>query len=780
MPRYDHLELVRLPERLPRRKNGGGQTPDRNPGGHGRKLKDELDRVVAVQQRRRRADAIDPSLILRVRMSGAELEHEWNKVGLTVLSSDEDRTLVLFSSDEEMSEFRRKLAAYSRGDRPGFKNPEFAGFIANIESIADVGPRDRIGMRAREAGFTEPDHFLAGQTYVVDIELWDLGSRPLRERKLGEIIEYAEARGAEELDQHVGPNLTLVRLRCDGGIVRTLLGIAEVAEIDLPPEPDLAAGEHIDMELGDLPVMEALGEEAPLIGIIDSGINDHPLIEDIIVGSLAIPATMETADGNGHGTFVGGIATFGDLRGQLAGPGLVRQARLCSAKVLDETGRFPNLRLVPKLMREAITGLHEQFGCRIFVISLGDRTKVVEGGKVGPWAQVLDELVRELDVVIVVAAGNRQPRKGLRIEEAVSEYPDYLLEADNRLCEPAGGMNIVTVGSLAHGNGLSTRAERNVGIRPIAELFEPSPFSRAGPGAGGAIKPDFADVGGTLIYDGPSNRLQGGEARPEAGILSLHHRPVDRIFASRSGTSFAAPLVAFKAAQILGRFPDASANLVRALLASSAEHTPEATRRVAHLGKAAHSALCGHGRVDAERAAFSDDARVVLYAEDELEVDHFAVYQIPVPELFQTEEGRRTIRVSLAYDPPVRHTRLDYSGLSMSYRLIRGCDPDLLFEHYRQRTKAEGPFPEMEKRFDCKLVPSSTIREKSSLQTSSVSFSRNIRGYGDTYYLVVRCQGGWAGDAGRQAFAVTVEISHQAEIKLYERVRVRTRVRNRQ
>ncbi|MBU8875501.1 S8 family peptidase [Reyranella sp. MMS21-HV4-11] len=710
-------------------------------------------------------------------MSGPLLEEEWNKVGLTLLSSDEDRTLVLFSSSDELAEFRRKLTAFGDGAPPGQINPSFAGFIANIESIGEVAPRDRIGVRAREAGLVDVEDFQPGTAYVIDIELWDIGRRELRERKVDDIVRYAEARGAQELDRHVGPNLTLVRLRCDGAVARTLLTIEEVADLDFPAEPDVTSAERIDLTLDDLPDLEPLDDEAPLIGIIDSGINDHPLIEDIIVGSIAIPDTLGTADDHGHGTFVGGIATFGDLRAQLAARTLNRHARLCSAKIIDSTGNFPTNRLTPRLMREAVTRLNAEFGCRIFVIALGDRTKVVENGKVGPWAQTLDELVRELDVVIIVAAGNRQPRHGLHVEKAVTEYPAYLMESANRLCEPAGGLNIITVGAIAHGTGLNARAQDNVGVRAITEAFEPSPFSRAGPGAQGAIKPDFTDIGGTLIYDGPNAALQGGEVHREAGVISLHYRPIDRLFAARSGTSHAAPLVAFKASQILAQFPDASANLVRALLAGSATIPEEASHRLAPLGATAEFALCGHGQVDSERASFSDDARVVLYAEDELAIDHFAIYQIPIPEAFQTVRGRRTIRVSLAYDPPVRHSRLDYSGLSMDFRLIRGCNSDLVFEHYRQRTQAEGPVPDMENRFNCKLTPGPTLREKSSLQTASVTFSRDISAYGDSYFLVVRCAGGWAGDTGQQGFAVTIEISHEAEIALYERLRQRIRVR---
>lgn len=134
--------------------------------------------------------------------------------------------------------------------------------------------------------------------------------------------------------------------------------------------------------------------------------------------------------------------------------------------------------------------------------------------------------------------------------------------------------------------------------------------------------------------------------------------------------------------------------------------------------------------------------------------------------------------MTLAYDPPVRHTRRDYVGNSLNFRLIRGCDPDLIFEHFRRRVVSEeGRFPEMENRFNCSLIPSPTVREKSTLQSATATFSRDITRYGDAYYLVVRCASGWAAEAMRQAFAVVVEIAHEAEIQLYERLRQRVRVR---
>ncbi|MGG6898594.1 S8 family peptidase [Rhizobium sp. BR 315] len=778
MAQYEHLQLVRLPERLERRKTGGGgEAPKREPGAHARKLTKDLDAAVETQVRRRRPDAVDPALILRVQMTGPLLEEDWNKAGLTLLSSDEDRKLVLFADSDQLTDFRRRIDSYAKGTPAGQKNPSYNAFISGIEAIGSVEPRDRIGVGARGDGFVSPDDFISGVPYVVDIELWDIGRRDYRERTLEDLSTFVEANSGQELDRYIGPAITMVRFECDGSVVRNLLSVESVAELDFRPAVDTDTHDLVKLTLADLPAATDIHDDAPLIGVIDSGLNAHPLIEDIIVGAIGVPDALGTSDEWGHGTKVAGVSVFGDLRQQLGAGTLGRGARLCSARVLDDKGEFPNKRLTAGQMREAITRLHETYGCRIFVIALGDKKKVYDGGKVGVWAATLDELVRELDIVIVVSSGNRPPRKGLRIEEAITDYPHYLTESENRLCEPAGAMNVLTVGALAHDHGIPAKLGDDIKVQAITQALQPSPFTRVGPGLRGGIKPDLVDLGGTLIFDGGVARLRGGEEVPAAGVLTLYHRFIDQLFTAASGTSYSAPLVAFKASQILARFPGASANLIRTLLAASASIPEASTAKLALLGDRAVRNICGNGQVDLEKAVFSDDSRVVFYAEDELAIDHFAVYQIPIPDVFQETKGRRHIRISLAYDPPVKHSRLDYAGVTMGFRLIRGCDADFVFDHFKKRDIDDGKFPEMPGKFNCKLTPSSTLREKSSLQTATATFDRTITGYGDTYYLVVRCAGGWAGEVGHQAFAVTVELAHEVEIQLYERLLQRIRVK---
>ena len=109
-----------------------------------------------------------------------------------------------------------------------------------------------------------------------------------------------------------------------------------------------------------------------------------------------------------------------------------------------------------------------------------------------------------------MSAGNRRPRSGNRAEQGVTEYPRYLIETANRLCEPAGAMNVLTVGSLAHGEGLGPELQDEVNVRPITRRLEPSPFTRTGPGIGNSCKPDLVDIGGTMIFDAVVARLRDG------------------------------------------------------------------------------------------------------------------------------------------------------------------------------------------------------------------------------------------------------------------------------
>lgn len=136
------------------------------------------------------------------------------------------------------------------------------------------------------------------------------------------------------------------------------------------------------------------------------------------------------------------------------------------------------------------------------------------------------------------------------------------------------------------------------------------------------------------------------------------------------------------------------------------------------------ASVVGNGLVDPAKAAYSDDHRVIYFAEDVLEIDKFAIYRIPIPAEFQTG-GKRTIRVSLAYDPPVRRTRADYLGTKLDFQLIRGCQVDHISNFFRSHAGQDSTHPDMPQKYDCDLKPSKTQRCGNTLQTGSVTFTKD-------------------------------------------------------
>jgi hypothetical protein len=261
-------------------------------------------------------------------------------------------------------------------------------------------------------------------------------------------------------------------------------------------------------------------------------------------------------------------------------------------------------------------------------------------------------------------------------------------------------------------------------------------------------------------------------------MLTLRPDYLKGLLTSSTGTSMAAPRIAYKAALLLRAMPKASANMIRALLGLSASAPAEALQCLHHLGASAQRACLGYGVPDLRRALDSEERRVVLVADvQELATDQFALYRVPLPKEFQTTKGERHIRVSLAFDPPVRHTRLEYLGLRLNYHLIRGMTPEAIFEHFRHRTKSEEPFERLVGSAKCQLEPSRDLRGTSTLQKSTMTMHRNVDRYGDDYYLAVFVERRWAGEEiTHQRFAVAVELEHEAEIKIHQALRTRIRV----
>lgn len=776
MARRPHLGLRRLEGELDRRKPPGfSVSPGREHAAHGARLISQVRGVVSASTQRPDV-ADDPVIFVRVSTEGYLAEDALRAMDMTILSqSPSGDAMVVYSPDPELSNFQARASAYAGPIPEGQRGPSYASTFNAIESVSLVSPADRVGPALQDAGFVAPSDFVGSELGYFDVDLWDPqdGLEEVRLDRLNQVVEDA---GGTVLSSYRGAGIFVARILISIEGLQGVLSMREVSLVDLPPSIDVGIPDVSDLTIENIPEITPPAATASCIGVVDSGVTAaHPLLAPGLVGAFGVPSGLGTDDQRQHGTSVAGLAMYGSLAEQLASGQLVARFRLASAKVVNAAGQFDDNQTVPAVIDEAIRRLHAEFGCRIINISLGDVRRLV-GGRPSSWAMLLDQLASELDIVITVSAGNIPPISARLAADGLAIYPSYMLEDGNRLYEPGSAVNALVVSSLAGSTGLAPDDADFADIIPLTEANDPSPFSRCGYGYQNCIKPDIAEYGGTAIWQGYSSTLTAN--RDSCGVLTLHENYTQRLFAYRHGTSFAAPVAAFKAAAIFEAFPNASANLVRALLGLSAEHPDRLVLTAAQTGKRSEFRYAGYGVAKLSNALESDDERPVMFVEDSLSIDRFAVYEVPIPPEFQTTKGRRRIRVSLAFDPPVRNSRKGYVGVKMGYHLARGVSEQDVFDRFRKwelsdREERGDPFDFELSSWQCKMEPPARMREVGTLQVGTFRANSNISRYGDRYFLVVRCEGKWAATLiEHQRFAVAVELAHEADLPLYQRVAV--------
>ena len=169
---YDHLPLRRLEGALERRQHGFGKVVPRDAKQHGEGLKQTIDAIITTQKGKAPIANIYPALILKIQTTGGIGEDVWQALGMTLLSDEDNKSVVLFASDTELTEFKRRVKEYRKDPPPGQKNPAYAGLVGAIESVAELAPEDRIGSVLRSEAKVSPEDFADEVVETLDVELW--------------------------------------------------------------------------------------------------------------------------------------------------------------------------------------------------------------------------------------------------------------------------------------------------------------------------------------------------------------------------------------------------------------------------------------------------------------------------------------------------------------------------------------------------------------------------------------------------------------------------------
>lgn len=392
---YGHLRFDReilLTERH-RRRGFPSFPPPENPRIFGEGLRQSFN--VARQPAPDALAGFDDRILFKVRLREGAALPELGQIPGVELVSHEDKTIVLAFADQRgLAEFESRLSSLARDGTATRKELLFA-----LQGFEHWTAEDRKGAALKQQGFPENDVF------ILDVELWPLDRVDQRGVLLAKFLADLQARDIEKLDTLNQPSLIMVRVRCTRAQAETaLLKHRDVRMVDLPPCTGVTV-EMLIANISQFPTPPAPLENASPIAVLDTGLTTgHPLLKDAIgdaQGYLAPARQPHDTPPHWHGTFVSGLALYGDIQENLRQGHFIPQLRLFSGKVFEDENSATT-EFVEKAVEEAVRALYEQYGCKVFNFSYGDLNKVYDGRHVRGLAYTLDRLARELGVLFVV------------------------------------------------------------------------------------------------------------------------------------------------------------------------------------------------------------------------------------------------------------------------------------------------------------------------------------------------------------------------------------------
>ncbi|WP_311836259.1 S8 family serine peptidase [Cellulomonas fimi] len=557
---------------------------------------------------------------------------------------------------------------------------ELRSFFNQIDNIEPYGPGDRTG-----PGLDSLEHNFAG-TRVIDVAVWPSAAYAEAQRRAAIVETIVTQNGGEVLLRSVSARRSYLRVATTALGLDDLLNTSVVELVRTPPVPFL---DFRDWRSIDIAALTRAQQQSEVVGVLDdSPESSHPLLAGLVLSDESLgPPDYQWQQRGTHGTEVVGRVAFPRLHEELrdalplTAVGAVRVVRILEPDPArpGHPPRFPTFATPHELVDHAIRHLHGTYGVRVFNLSVG-YSEPFNDLHVGPLTETIDDLVRELGVVVVVPTGNAPAGLDARTHSGhhiINDKPEYFFSPEHRLAEPGPAALAVTVGALAL-SGAPAELPGRVGWLAAADADEAAPFSRSGPGLGTssrrANKPDVTHYGGNTVINDVGNVVQNDLG---ASLVSTSTQGSGgQLFAAVNGTSFAAPAVARVAADIAYTYPDASANLIRALLASGAEPTGPAKTLQEHHRR---SRVYGLGLPTVERATTSEATRVTMTYDGSMPVDTVQIHPLPVPEEFRRGSRRdRVISVALAFDPPVRRQRREYLAGTIKFDVYRDIDPDEL------------------------------------------------------------------------------------------------------
>lgn len=194
--RYPHLPLIREEPTPERRRRPAPPSPPPGRGGRSSfagELRGRLDDMEAEVSGRPPSPAgIQPHLVYRVPLShnasASIIAEQLERLGITVVSIENDNAIIAFQNDLNLTQFRQAVATYEKGPQQGINlqtGQPFAGTQWDVLEYIEAPEMrlwrrdDRIGSRLVHEIGDAAQSIHADRLYILDVELWHRGTDEL-------------------------------------------------------------------------------------------------------------------------------------------------------------------------------------------------------------------------------------------------------------------------------------------------------------------------------------------------------------------------------------------------------------------------------------------------------------------------------------------------------------------------------------------------------------------------------------------------------------------------
>lgn len=360
------------------------------------------------------------------------------------------------------------------------------------------------------------------------------------------------------------------------------------------------------------------GQRYETLGILDNGIAPIPQLVPWMADKrwTVYPDNVISPT---HGTFVAGVALYGDA---MQGDGWVghRGIRIHDAAVFPDTTKegLDEDDLIANI-REAVQAKHDTVKIWNLSISI---TREITDYKFSDFAIALDDIQKKYNVLVCKSAGN--------CKNFVQHLPK------GRIHEGADSVLSLVVGSVAHAKSLNDYAEIN----------NPSPFTRVGPGPEYIIKPEVSHYGGNAgVNNAGEVTITGVKS------FSMSGRVVENV-----GTSFSTPRIAALATGLYQELDEEfDPLLIKGLIIHSASYPKELTVPVAERTK-----QLGFGvPKSVSEIIYNDPYEATLILRDTLSKgEYIDIMDFPMPKsLVRNGVYTGQIIATLVYEPILDSTQ---------------------------------------------------------------------------------------------------------------------------